>query len=159
MHNIVPKEQVENYKRTKIIATYGPSTSSYEKLLKSIESGVNGIRLNFSHGSHEDHQRAVKLIRKASKESGKPIAVLQDLQGPKIRLGDFEGIYQVGKGQSIRLRYNASFENEGILPTQFDISAKVKRGERVLFFDDKIKTTVTSVKDGIVHLRAENEGY
>ncbi len=159
MHNIVPKEQVENYKRTKIIATYGPSTSSYEKLLKSIESGVNGIRLNFSHGSHEDHQRAVKLIRKASKESGKPIAVLQDLQGPKIRLGDFEGIYQVGKGQSIRLRYNASFENEGILPTQFDISAKVKRGERVLFFDGKIKTTVTSVKDGIVHLRAENEGY
>jgi pyruvate kinase len=159
MHNIVPKEQVENYKRTKIIATYGPSTSSYEKLLKSIESGVNGVRLNFSHGSHEDHQRAVKLIRKASKESGKPIAVLQDLQGPKIRLGDFEGIYQVGKGQSIRLRYNASFENEGILPTQFDISAKVKRGERVLFFDGKIKTTVTSVKDGIVHLRAENEGY
>ncbi len=159
MRNIVPKKPVENYKRTKIIATYGPSTATYEKLLRAIEAGANGIRLNFSHGSHEDHANAVKLIRKASKETGKPIAIVQDLQGPKIRLGDFEGIYQVAKGQSIRLRYNASFENEGILPTQFDISTKVKRGERVLFFDGKIKTTVTSVKDGIVHLRAENEGY
>jgi pyruvate kinase len=159
MHKIVPSSPVENYKRTKIIATYGPSMSSYEKLLDAIKMGANGIRLNFSHGSHEDHAKAVKNIRKASKESGKPIAIVQDLQGPKIRLGDFEGIYQVAKGQSIRLRYDANFENEGILPTQFDISKKVKRGERVLFFDGKIKTTVTSVKDSVVYLRAENEGY
>ena len=159
MHKIVPSRSVENYKRTKIIATYGPSMASYEKLLEAIKMGANGIRLNFSHGSHDDHAKAVKNIRKASKVSGKPIAIVQDLQGPKIRLGDFEGIFQVAKGQSIRLRYEANFENEGILPTQFDISKKVKRGERVLFFDGKIKTVVTSVKDSIVYLRAENDGY
>ncbi len=159
MHSIVPKQLVENYKRTKIIATYGPSTADYKNLLQAIQAGVNGIRLNFSHGSHQDHEQAVKLVRKASQESGKPIAIIQDLQGPKIRLGDFEGIYQVAKGQSIRLRFNANFEKEGVLPTQFDISKKVKRGERVLFFDGKIKTVVTSVKDGVVYLRAENDGY
>ena len=159
MHSIVPKQLVENYKRTKIIANYGTSTADYKNLLQAIQAGVNGIRLNFSHGSHQDHEQAVKLVRKASQESGKPIAIIQDLQGPKIRLGDFEGIYQVAKGQSIRLRFNANFEKEGVLPTQFDISKKVKRGERVLFFDGKIKTVVTSVKDGVVYLRAENDGY
>ncbi len=118
MHNTVPKRPVEQFKRTKIIATYGPSINSYDKLHDLIAGGVNGVRLNFSHGNHEDHGKAIKLVRKVSKNYGKPVAIIQDLQGPKMRLGEFDGIYNVEKNQSIRLRYNADFELENILPTQ-----------------------------------------
>jgi pyruvate kinase len=158
MHISVPKKPISQFKRTKIIATYGPSTQDYEDVLNLIEAGANGIRLNFSHGNHESHAKAIKLVRKAGKAYGKPIAIIQDLQGPKIRLGEFDGLYQVEKHQSFRLRYNADFDREGVLPTQYDLSKKVKRGERIYFFDGKVKTTVTSVKDGIVHVRAENSG-
>ena len=159
MYRTVPKKPVAQFKRTKIIATYGPATKEYDDVHGLIVAGANGIRLNFSHGNHEDHAHAIKLVRKASKSYGKPVAIIQDLQGPKIRLGEFDGIFQVEKGQSIRLRYNADFEREGVLPTQYDLSKKVKRGERLYFFDGKIRSTVTSVKDGIVHVRAENTGY
>lgn len=159
MHTPPPTRPVRQFKRTKIVATYGPATHDYDKIYDMIVAGANGIRLNFSHGNHEDFAHAIKNIRKASKECGKPVAIIQDLQGPKIRLGEFDGIFQVEKGQSIRLRYNADFERENTLPTQYDLSKKVKRGERVYFFDGKVKTTVTSVKDGVVHVRAENSGY
>ena len=159
MHTPPPTRPVRQFKRTKIVATYGPATHDYDKIHDMIVAGANGIRLNFSHGNHEDFAHAIKHIRNASKEYGKPVAIIQDLQGPKIRLGEFDGIFQVEKGQSIRLRYNADYERENILPTQYDLSEKVKRGERVYFFDGKVKTVVTSVKDGIVHVRAENSGY
>lgn len=158
MYTIVPSKPVKDFKRAKILATYGPATATYEQVEKMIAAGANGIRLNFSHDNHEGHERAIKLVRKASKHLGKPVAILQDLQGPKIRLGDFDGEFVLEKGQSFRLRYNADFDREGVLPIQYDLSKKVKRGERILFVDGKVKTTVTSVKDGIIHLRAENSG-
>src|SRR5689334_9450681 len=86
------------FKRAKILATLGPASNSYETILEMIESGVNGFRLNFSHGNHEEHGQRLEWARKASQEFGKPIAVLQDLQGPKIRLGDFEGTISVAAG-------------------------------------------------------------
>lgn len=159
MHNIVPKKPIQQFKRTKIIATFGPAVNNYDSLHDLIVAGVNGVRLNFSHGNHEDHLKAIKLVRKASHDYGKPVAIIQDLQGPKMRLGEFDGIYQVEKNQTIRLRYNADFDREGILPTQYDLSKKVKRGERLYFFDGKVKCQVSSVKDGIVYLMAENSGY
>ena len=75
------------FKRTKILATVGPPTSSPEMIEKMIEAGVNGLRLNFSHGTNEERLEQIRWIREASKKIGKPVAVLQDLQGPKIRLG------------------------------------------------------------------------
>ena len=98
MHRTVPRKPVRQFKRTKIIATYGPATKDYDSVYDLIVAGANGIRLNFSHGNHEDHARAIKLVRKASNEIGKPVAIIQDLQGPKIRLGEFDGIFQVEKG-------------------------------------------------------------
>lgn len=147
-----------DYKRTKIIATVGPATDSYDKILALIESGANGIRFNFSHGTHEERVRQIKWVRKAGKAVGKPVATIMDLQGPKVRLGDFEGMVNVQKGQSLRLQYKADYEASGILPTQYDLSKKVKRGERLYMFDGRIRTTVTSVQDGIVHVRVENDG-
>src|SRR5688572_5104754 len=95
----VPLVPLQQFKRTKIIATIGPSTHSYEAVLTVIQSGANGLRLNFSHGTNEERLEQIKWIRKASKEHGKPVAIIGDLQGPKIRLGDFEGIINVHKGQ------------------------------------------------------------
>lgn len=153
-----PNVPITQFKRTKIIATVGPSTDSYEKVLALIKAGANGLRLNFSHGDHEEHGRRIAWIRRASKEYGKPVAIIQDLQGPKIRLGDFDGIITVQKGQSLAFKYNADMERSGHIPTQYDLSKKVKRGERLYLFDGKVRTTVTSVTDGVVHARAENDG-
>lgn len=156
--NKVPVVSVEDFKRTKIIATVGPATDSYEAVLRLIKIGANGLRLNFSHGSHEEHAQRIKWIRKASKEYGKPVAIIQDLQGPKIRLGDFDGIINVTAGQSLTFKYKCDYEKTGFVPTQFDLSKKVKRGERVYLYDGKVKTTVVSVKNSLVHVRVENDG-
>ncbi len=145
-------------KRTKIIATVGPSTNSYEAVLELIKAGANGIRLNFSHGTEEERDQQIKWIRKASKAYGKPVAIIQDLQGPKIRLGDFEGVINLGPGQSLALAHKADYEKTGVIPIQYDLSKKVKRGERIYFYDGKVKAVVTSVADGVVHARAENFG-
>ena len=149
---------LEQYKRTKIIATIGPATDSYEKVYAVINSGANVIRLNFSHDTHEGHGRRIKWVRKASKELNKPVAIIQDLQGPKVRLGDFEGFISVEAGQSLSFKLGANYEKTGIIPMQYDLAKKVKRGERLYIFDGKVKTIITSVKDGVVHVRAENPG-
>ncbi|MDB5163963.1 MAG: Pyruvate kinase [Candidatus Saccharibacteria bacterium] len=114
--------------------------------------------MNFSHGTHQERTQQIKWIRKASQAYGKPVAIIQDLQGPKIRLGDFEGIITVQTGQNLVFKYKADYERSGMIPTQYDLSKKVKRGERLYLYDGKIRTTITSVAEGVVHARAENEG-
>jgi len=153
-----PNVPLAKFKRTKIIATIGPATNSYESVLELIKAGANGLRLNFSHGSYEERTQQVEWIRKASREYGKPVAIIQDLQGPKLRLGDFEGIINVRAGQSLSFKYKADYERSGMVPTQYDMSKKVKRGQRLYLFDGKVRTTVTSVRDNIVHVHAENDG-
>ena len=127
MYMAKPVTPLENYKRTKIIATIGPVTDSYESITELIKAGVNGLRLNFSHGTHEERTKQIAWIRKASKELAKPVAIIQDLQGPKIRLGDFEGIINVRRNQELSFQYNSNYEESGNIPTQYDLSEKVKR--------------------------------
>lgn len=156
--NKIPNVPLRAFKRTKIVATVGPSTNTYSGVKSLIEHGANGLRLNFSHGTHEERDTQIQWIRKASKEYGKPVAVIQDLQGPKIRLGDFEGIINVTTGQNLVFGYKTDYSRTGVIPTQYDLSKKTKRGEALYLYDGKIKTTVTSVADGKVHARAENDG-
>lgn len=153
--HLIPLSQ---YKRTKIIATIGPSTASYEAIYDLIAAGVNGLRLNFSHGTNEEKHQQISWIRKAAKELNKPVAIIQDLQGPKMRLGDFDGVIEVKAGQIIRLGYSANYADKQIIPTQFDLAKKVKRGERIYIYDGKIKGTVEAIVDGCVHLRVDNGG-
>lgn len=155
---VPPVVPLKEFKRTKIIATLGPSTDSYEAVLDLIKAGANGLRLNFSHGTHEEHGRRIKWVRKASKELGKPVAIIQDLQGPKVRVGDFEGIINVQAGQTLAFKYGADYAKTGHIPMQYDLAKKVKRGERLYLYDGKIHTTVSSVKDGVVYTHAENDG-
>lgn len=153
-----PKVPISSFKRTKIIATVGPATDSYESIYELIKAGVNGVRLNFSHGTHEERLTQLPWIRKASHELGKPVAVIQDLQGPKIRLGEFEGIITIQADQHLSFAYGANYEESGHIPTQYDLSKKVKAGERLYLFDGKVRTVVTSVRDDVVHVKAENDG-
>lgn len=156
--NTIPNVPLEAFKRTKIIATVGPSTNSYTAVGDLIKAGANGLRLNFSHGTEEERDAQIAWIRKAAKAQGKPVAIIQDLQGPKIRLGDFDGIVTVAEGQNLTFAYGSDYARSGHLPTQYDLSKKMKRGERMSLFDGKVRTTVTSIKNGVVHARAENAG-
>lgn len=157
-HSTEAPVKLQAYKRTKIIATVGPATDSYEAVKQMIESGANGLRLNFSHGTHDEHGKRIEWIRRASAELGKPVAIIQDLQGPKIRLGEFDDIIQVHKGESYRFAYESDWVGSGIIPTQYDLSTKIKRGERLYLYDGKVRMNVTSVKDGVVYAEAQNDG-
>ncbi len=154
----VPQVPIASFKRTKIIATVGPATHSYEAIRGMIAAGANGIRLNFSHGTNEDRLEQIPWIRRASQELGKPVAIIQDLQGPKIRLGEFEGVITIQAGQHLGFAYKADYEQTGHIPTQYDLSKKVKAGERLYLYDGKVRTKVTSVRDGVVYAKADNDG-
>lgn len=159
MHATGPaKVPVKKFKRTKIIATIGPATSSYEAIYELIRAGANGLRLNFSHGTHEERLREIPWIRKASRELGKPVAIIQDLQGPKMRVGDFDGIINIHADQHLTFAYHANYDATGHIPTQYDLSKKVKSGQRLYLYDGKIHTVITAVRDGVVYAKAENEG-
>ena len=94
------------YKRTKILATIGPASDSEEMIEKLIRGGINGARLNFSHGSYDEHATKIKAVREISKKVGKEVAILQDLQGPKIRLGDLvNNNFPVQEGDEIVLDF------------------------------------------------------
>jgi pyruvate kinase len=149
---------LKRYKRTKIIATVGPATDSYEGIRRLIEDGANGLRLNFSHGNHTERTQQIQWIRKASRELKKPVAIIQDLQGPKIRLGEFDDIITVQKGETLKLGYDTNWLETGIIPTQYDLSSKVKRGERLYLYDGKVRTKITTVRQGVVYCEAENDG-
>jgi pyruvate kinase len=156
--DMAPKVPLKSFKRTKIIATIGPSTDTYEAIHDLIEAGTNGIRLNFSHGTHEERLVQIPWVRKAAEELGKPVAIIQDLQGPKVRLGDFEGIITVKTGDQLRFAYKVEYKEGGPIPTQYDLSLKVQPGERLYLFDGKVRTTVTKVEDNLVYATAENDG-
>ena len=136
-----------NRRRTKIVATIGPATQNADVLRALIEAGATTLRLNFSHGSHEDHQRSIRLIRQISFELNQPVGILQDLQGPKIRLGKFEqGAIQLAKGDSFVLT------SEPILGTQeracvtYDkLAEEVPVGSTILLDDGKVEMKVESV--------------
>src|SRR5436305_215085 len=119
--NTAPQVPLTSFKRTKMIATIGPSTASYEAILGLVKAGANGLRLNFSHGTHVEHGQSIKWARQAGKAAGKPVAIIQDLQGPKIRLGDFEGIINVARGQGLSFAYQADYAASGHIPTQYDL--------------------------------------
>ena len=144
--------------RTKILATLGPATNDYEKIYQLIKNGVDGFRMNFSHGDYEERRQQIKWIREASKKLDVNVAIVQDLQGPKIRLGDFDGVIELTKGQELQLAFGITHTVGGPIPIQYDLSKKVKRGDRLFMYDGKVKSVVTSVREGLISLRLENDG-
>ncbi len=146
------------FKRTKILATLGPTTNTYDMIEQLERAGVNGFRLNFSHGSYEERDQQIEWIRQASDKTGKPVAILQDLQGPKIRLGNLVDNVTVVAGDEIVLDYAA--EHDGMtLPVQYNLATKVKVGEPIYIFDGKVRTTVLEIpSETAIRLKVENDG-
>jgi pyruvate kinase len=143
------------------LATLGPVTSNPETIEALIASGVNGFRLNFSHGDYSERDDQIRWIREKSGAIGKPVAILQDLQGPKIRLGALvDNRFDVKKGDEIILDF-AVTEHDGSnrLPVQYNLADKVQVGEPIYIFDGKVRTTVLAIEsEAAIRLRIENDG-
>ncbi len=134
-------------RRTKIVATIGPATQSEEIITDLIKAGVTTFRLNFSHGDHKDHEERIKTIRKVSKKLDLDIGILQDLQGPKIRLGRFkDGPVKVKKGDKFLLTSNEVECSKSIANVTYDnLVQEVTSGKRILLDDGKIEMIVEKV--------------
>ena len=155
-------------RRTKIVCTIGPATSSEEQLERLMQAGMNVARLNFSHGIQEEHAAVIERIRRISARLGCPIAILQDLQGPKIRVGSLQG------GQPIRLVDGAQVtittrpvagDSQTIPTTYMHLPQDVKPGDRILLDDGLMELRVldagaTDVRCQVVHggLLKEHKG-
>ncbi|MBK6489359.1 MAG: pyruvate kinase [Gemmatimonadetes bacterium] len=131
--------------RTKVVCTLGPSTATAESIGALMDAGLNVARINFSHGTHEQHARTVALVRAAARERGRPVAILGDLQGPRIRMGDLPETVTVEAGQDVVLCYEEE-AGEGDLPVTYDhIADDVKVGDRILVDDGLIELMVLDV--------------
>ena len=140
------KQVVNN--RTKIIATIGPSSSDYQVLREMVITGVDVVRLNFSHGSHKDHKKVISNVRKISDELGVPITILQDLQGPKIRVGKLDKEQIVLKdGDNLSVTSKNIIGNQNSICIDNNVIGDIKIGEKILIDDGKIELKVVSKED------------
>ncbi|OLT60943.1 pyruvate kinase [Moorena bouillonii] len=134
-------------RRTKIVATIGPASNSPDVLKALIQAGATTLRLNFSHGTHEDHQRNIRLIRQTAFELNQPVAILQDLQGPKIRLGRFEnGSIVVNNGDRFTLTSKSMVGQQEISSVTYEpLADEVPVGATILLDDGKVEMRVDEV--------------
>ena len=144
-------------RRTKIVATIGPATQDADVLRAIIEAGATTLRLNFSHGTHDDHQRNIRLIRQISFELNQPVGILQDLQGPKIRLGRFEaGSIQLARGDKFCLTSAEVLGNRHRASVTYDrLAQEVPPGSTILLDDGRVEMKVTSVELDAKELHCE----
>lgn len=142
---------IAKMRRAKIVATLGPATSSYENIRAIIDAGVDVARMNLSHGSYEVHEGVYANVRKATADSGRSVAVMVDLQGPKIRLGKFEaGPYNLEVGDIFKITTEDIIGNKEISSTTFKgLPQDVKEGDYLLIDDGKVRVKVLST-DGTV---------
>ncbi len=136
-------------RRTKLVATLGPASSNADMLAQLFQAGADVFRLNFSHGSHEDHGRNIDLIRDLEAKTGRPIGILADVQGPKLRVGRFMGgAIVLTPGQTFRLDLNPTPGDltRANLPHPEIISA-AQIGSHLLLDDGKLKLRVTHVRE------------
>ncbi len=146
-------------RRTKIVATIGPATEELSSLRRLVESGMNILRLNCSHGNELQFKKIVQNIRKIESETGKIISILADLQGPKIRLGIIENEKQlVSTGEQIILSTKAGEKNTVHIPYP-DINKIVKPGERILIEDGLIRTKIVSINGNHIKVKITAGGY
>jgi len=149
------------FKKTKIIATLGPASSSKEMIKKLIKSGVDVLRVNFSHATHDEVERIVEDVNYLRKELGSNVTLLGDLQGPKIRIGELENDIELKKNQSLSICSNLSDSNgiDKIFISYPSFAKDVKPGENILVDDGKLifKVISTNNKD-TVDIKVVQEG-
>ena len=135
-------------RRTKIVATIGPASGTREGVGALVEAGANAARLNLSHGSRDEHAERARLVREAQSESGRPLSVIADLQGPKLRIGALDAPVTLVRGEEVVVIGDESSRN-GELPVQPAVIGEVLQpGHEVLIDDGLIRLRVERVKSG-----------
>ena len=146
---------MKEHRRTKIVCTIGPASRSPEVLEQLIRAGLDVARLNFSHGTHEDHRETYARIREAEAKARRPIAILQDLQGPKIRLGKIDGEVHLEPGQKFIISSLDDFVGtpERLPSTYPHLAGDLKAGEMVLLADGRLRVEVEAIEGPDVHCK------
>ena len=135
-------------RRTKIVATIGPSSGTKAGIEALVRAGMDGARLNFSHGKHEQHAEWARLVREVQEEVGRPLALIADLQGPKLRIGDLEHTVELDRGQDVIIAGGLQ-PTDGCLPVSPAVIGEVLRpGHEVLIDDGHVRLLVRDVEHG-----------
>jgi len=122
-----------SFNKTKIVATVGPASNNKEMLRALVNEGVDVFRLNFSHGTHADHSKVIQYVREINKEMGSQVALLQDLQGPKIRVNDMEPGIEIKAGQELIITTRELMGNGEVVSTSYrELPRDVKSGDMIL---------------------------
>lgn len=146
------------FKRTKIVATLGPATATYDSIKELIEAGANVFRLNTSHGAIEDHQEKFDLVRKIASDMGVFVGIMVDLQGPKIRIGHLKQEYELKNGAEVIFEPMQD-QISDVIPVDYaGIANDVKAGDKMLIDDGRIEVVVTNSKDNKVWAKVVNGG-
>jgi pyruvate kinase len=135
-------------RRTKIVATIGPATDSPEMMRALVHAGMDAARLNFSHGTHDEHAECARLVRAAQEEEGRPLAIIADLQGPKLRLGELGEPVELEEGQQVEI-VGAESRTDSELPVSPEVIGEVLQpGHEVLIDDGLVRLRVEAVRNG-----------
>ena len=147
-------------RKTRIVCTLGPATRSAREIRALVKAGMDVARLNFSHGNHEEHARDIERIRRISEELGRPLGILQDLSGPKLRVGEISGgQVRLRRGQTFTLTADAVEGDQERVRIGFpDLAHHVARRERIMLADGAIELRVHAVRRGRIICRVVNGG-
>lgn len=147
-------------RRAKIVCTLGPAVESIEKITELIDAGMNMARLNLSHGGHDEHQKRLDLVRTAAKKANKAVAILVDLQGPKIRLGRFSsGPHELSRGDSFTITTDDIAGTKDRVGTTYKgLPGDCKAGDTIMIDDGKVSVQVVAVKGNDVITKVTQPG-
>ena len=146
-------------RRAKLVCTLGPACSTVEGLESLIAAGMDVARMNFSHGTHEQHAEQLARLRKASESQRKSVAVLQDLCGPKIRTGTFAANFNLPTGEEIELVEGDASSDERVIPIQYEgLAGDVRVGDHILFDDGRLVLRVHGIVGDRVKAKVEQGG-
>ncbi|KIM03177.1 MAG: pyruvate kinase [Sulfurovum sp. AS07-7] len=145
-------------KKTKVVITIGPATSTTKKIKELIELGVDVFRINFSHGDYTEHTQIIKKIRQISTQLDKTVAILQDISGPKVRIGKIEGVLELKMGDTIWLSKIPSLNRLTLNLSYPQIIDSIEANQEIYFADGTIKTIVVSKNEDSVELKLLNSG-
>ena len=144
---------------TRILATLGPASNDRETILEMVKAGANAFRLNFSHGEQKDHAERVNIIREIAQETGQPITILADLQGPKLRIGEVEDGITLKKGNKFTFQLDpVKGDQDKVCLPHPEIFEAILPGHRMMVNDGKLQFKVTGVGDGLIHTEVKVGG-
>ncbi len=148
-----------HHHRTKIVCTLGPASGTREAIASLVDAGLNVARINFSHGTHAQHAATIALVRELAAERKAPIAILGDLQGPRIRIGDLHEPVMLQMGTDVVLAYEGAPPGAGEIPVTYEaLASDVHVGDRVLINDGLLELVVLDIAGGRVTARVVHGG-